>query len=248
LSYDGIVKRRRRQLGISLYSKIPEEVSNAESGLYPPSKILPELCSIPRDFDRSPRGLVRLHPDDVLEATGGADQLRRDALADGAQERYGCTDGRHKQHVGALGEVAVARALGVPWEKKSRSYGSARDVAGWEVRTRQGLLCLCLQPEEKDLLAPFLLVQVIHWPHLVNVAGWIWGVDGHQDPWYGLKQSGDGLYWVPADRLHDQSFIHPSRRHEFEGGPRAEPGQKYQPEEAPCQPTRPSSTRSVSTT
>lgn len=237
-SYSRILKARFKQLGLSIYSSLPEEVPQAEAELYAPSKLVPGAAGIPRSFESPPCGIIRLHPDDVLEAIGGADQLRKDALADGAQERFGCTDGRHKQRVGALGEVAVARALGVPWEKKSRSYGSVRDVAGWEVRTRQGLDCLCLQPTEKDLLAPFMLVQVIFWPHLVNLAGWIWGVDGHQDPWYGLKQSGDGLYWVPADRLHDQSFIHPSRRHEFKGGPRAEPGRKYQPEEVPCLSTK----------
>jgi hypothetical protein len=231
VEYDRIIRRRIEQLGWNNpYARsLPEDIPNSEAGLWFPSKLVPEGAEIPKDFDNPPRGLLRLHPDDVIEAIGGADRLRRDALKQGAQERYGCTEGDQKQRIGALGEVALARALGVPWEKKSRTYGRApgQDVAGWAVRTRNCLGALCLQPELKDLLAPFMLIQVVHWPHLVNIAGWIWGVDGHQDPWYGLKSSGDGLFWVPAYRLHDQHFIHPKHRHEFEGGPRKEAGREY---------------------
>lgn len=184
----------------------PHYCQNAEAGLYLPSKLPPNGARrTPACFDCAPRGRVELTDDDVNEALGGADLLRDGAVRRGYREVYGAQGGREDQRVGALGEVALARYLGVAWTPQPGTHGKTSDVAGWQVRTRRGANCLCLQPELKDLRWPFMLVQIIHHPRVLNIAGWIWGVDGHQRPWYGLKSDGKSyLYWVPPDWLHDQ--------------------------------------------
>jgi len=213
--YDAYRDARVRQLGPGVWKHDktttsdvylhddPYYCQNAEVGLYRPSKIPPEGARrLPR---LRSRGIIELSVDDVNEALGGADLLRDRAVSRGYREVYGAQGGREDQRVGALGEVALARALGVRWSPQPGTHGKTSDVAGWQVRTRRGAHCLCLQPELKDLRWPFMLVQIIHHPRVLNIAGWIWGVDGHQSPWYGLKNDGKNyLYWVPPDWLHDQ--------------------------------------------
>ena len=184
----------------------PYYCQNAEAGLYLPSKTPPTAFRrLPKGFEDPPRGIIELTQDDVNEALGGADLLRDGAVSRGYREVYGAQGGREDQRVGALGEVALARALGVRWDPQPGTFGRSSDVEGWQVRTRRGANCLCLQPELKDLRWPFMLVQIIHYPRVLNLAGWIWGVDGHQEPWYGLKNDGKSyLYWVPPNWLHDQ--------------------------------------------
>ncbi|MCK5652750.1 MAG: hypothetical protein KAJ42_15275 [Gemmatimonadetes bacterium] len=202
----GVWKHTKTSTNPSYRHNDPYYCQNAEVGLYLPSKIPPHGARrLPASFDLPPRGIVELTDDDVNEALGGADLLRDRAVAKGYKEVYGSKGGREDQRVGALGEVALARALGVHWSPQPGTHGRTSDVHGWQVRTRRGANCLCLQPELKDLRWPFMLVQIIHHPHTLNIAGWIWGVDGHQSPWYGLKNDGKSyLYWVPANWLHDQ--------------------------------------------
>ena len=216
--YDDYRSARIRQLGPGVWKHTKTSTSpkyrhedreycqNAEVGLYLPSKIPPDGARrTPACFDCAPRGRVELTDDDVNEALGGADLLRDGAVSRGYKEVYGSKGGRGDQQVGALGEVALARILGVRWDPQPGTFGRSSDVAGWQVRTRRGTNCLCLQPELKDLRWPFMLVQIVHYPRVLNFAGWIWGVDGHQSPWYGLKSDGKSyLYWVPPDWLHDQ--------------------------------------------
>lgn len=232
--YRKIIDDRREQLGVNnVYLRpLPEDLPNAGVGLYRPSPVPPRGLRLPRGYEKPPRGLIRLAKEDVDEALRGADKLRADALRLGAREKYGVKpeEGKKKQRIGAFGEIAVSRAFGVRWDPQSGTFGRKRDVMGWEVRTRDGISELCLQPEIKDLLAPFILVQRIT-PWLLNLAGWIWGVDGHQMPWYGGKDgSEEGIYRVPDDWLLDPSSVEPARRWEYDGSPRAERGTHYRTE------------------
>ena len=217
--YDQRIADRRAQIPWERWEdkkgKPPQEYHQTElfspervqRGIYQPWDEPPHGNGrLPLRFTDPPRGIIELSDDDVREALGGADLLRDGAISRGYREVYGAMGGRQIQRIGALGEIALARALGVPWEPQPGTHGKTADAGGWQVRTRSGPhQCLCLQPELKDVKWPFMLVQIIEHPNVLRIAGWIWGVDGHQTPWYRLKSDGRSyLYWVPSKFLHDQ--------------------------------------------
>jgi hypothetical protein len=96
---------------------------------------------------------------------------------------------------GALGEYAVAKALGLPWDERIGLPGPG-DVGHLEVRTtrwRNGRLIL--HPEDQDK-ALFLLV--VGEPPTFRLVGWIWARDGKRDDYWEEGKSGQAdAFFVP---------------------------------------------------
>lgn len=119
----------------------------------------------------------------------------------GRSHRYGATDSNAWQIAieGALGEAALAKALGVYW---SGNIGrlSAADVGGIEIRTtpyRQG--CLILHPGDQDEAAFFLAVGC---QGDYEIKGWIRGAEGKQDRfWKDPTGAGRWAFFVPQGEL-----------------------------------------------
>jgi len=79
-------------------------------------------------------GIVRLDNWDQAAADDCAEAMLLDANTKGYRDRLGSGD--HEAHfVGALGEIAFAQYLGVPWACHPSDVGGRPDVAGYEVRT-----------------------------------------------------------------------------------------------------------------
>jgi hypothetical protein len=77
--------------------------------------------------------LIDLYPEDHVEAQACAEKMVRDARRWGGQDRFG-EDSVRSHFWGALGELAFARYLGIPWDCHSGD-GAKADVAGYEVRS-----------------------------------------------------------------------------------------------------------------
>ena len=116
-------------------------------------------------------------------------------------DRYGANkqgNGWQIDIVGALGEMALAKALGFYWEGKGRL--SAPDVGPLQVRTcsdnRHHLL---LHPGDDDDRRFYLVVAKT--PHF-EIAGWILGRDGKRDEFWQERVQGRPAYFVPPSALN----------------------------------------------
>ena len=105
---------------------------------------------------------------------------------------------------GALGELAVAKALGVFWAPNIGGYDYAGDVAGYHVRaTVNPTGALIIHPKDPGE-APFVLVTGE--PPYLHVRGWFYARDAKQTRyWRTTDNRGRPLplpaYFVPAGDL-----------------------------------------------
>lgn len=128
-------------------------------------------------------------------------------------ERLGCSTrltpaGRQKvidiNVLGALGEMAFAKWLGVPFIATVNTFKTRPDVGGFEVRTagfHNGKLII----RDDDLdTRPYVLVTSTHPPSLeFRIHGFLLGKDGKKEKW--LTDGGNGrapAYFVPQSELH----------------------------------------------
>lgn len=113
--------------------------------------------------------------------------------------------------MGALAEYAVAKWLNLHWEPHTPNVcggdlGGSQEI---EVRwTNSWSGHLLIQKEEKDITRRFVLVTgdlQTRTPknHVVlNVPGWLVGLDGQRDEWWRTaKEDGRYCYWVPQKAL-----------------------------------------------
>lgn len=102
----------------------------------------------------------------------------------GSSPNYGPSTPWDRDIVGAIGELAVAVAAGIPWTPSTYEERHLGDVNGWEVRTTQHRLHR--MGINRDAPARvFVLVTVI--PELLPVAyvrGWIHADDARQEKWW----------------------------------------------------------------
>jgi hypothetical protein len=79
-------------------------------------------------------GHVPITAEDIGRANDCAADMIRSASATGARTRFGDNSDTRPHFVGALGEIAFARFMDVPWECHPQDF-NLPDVAGYEVRT-----------------------------------------------------------------------------------------------------------------
>lgn len=113
---------------------------------------------------------VWLTADDQRVARECARKRLRDAKQVGARDRFG-SDSEDSHYWGALGEIAFARALDLPWECHSRVW-SVPDVGEYEVRaippTQQSVYLKVKRNEPAARRVALVL-------HLANNAAWVVG-------------------------------------------------------------------------
>lgn len=98
---------------------------------------------------------------------------------------------------GCLGEMAVAKALGMYWSGKGIFRGG--DVGDYQVRTAgQDHYRLILHPEDPDD-AIFFLVTGRNGEYIIK--GWIRGVDGKRDEYWADPVGGRAAYFIPQTAL-----------------------------------------------
>jgi hypothetical protein len=143
---------------------------------------------------------VTLTPAEMLLGAIAGVMRQVQNLGDNRKPAHGAGDRNDWQlHVeGALGEQALAKALGLYWSGKGGLR--APDVGRFEVRTRsEHWHELPLHPEDSDDRR-FWLVTGRNGQY--RVRGWILGAEGKRDDWW-RDPSGEGrpAYWVPQGEL-----------------------------------------------
>ena len=120
-------------------------------------------------------------------------------LRDNRQPAYGATTDHDWQwHIeGALGEMALAKALGVFWAGVGLFRGA--DVVNENVRTRsKHSYDLILHPSDPDDWKYWLLTGC-NGTYIIQ--GWCWGVDGKIDEYWQDPAGGRPAYFVPQAAL-----------------------------------------------
>lgn len=133
---------------------------------------------------------IKLDEDDILLATEVAEMRnksqreakRRDGLVKGSSM------GRDLQ--GALAELAVSRALNLPWDGKWLPISiwdtwkiEGNDVGKLEIRSTDRIDGrLILHPSDKDF-SPYVLVTSTV-DHNYKLVGWVYGKDGKADKYW----------------------------------------------------------------
>ena len=159
--------------------------------------------------DEHGRLIVHLSPKDQTAANveGRARYARnRRKLADKLGDR-GRAMGEHPDLIGAGGELAVARWLGVPWtEAEIKRPGKRGDVAGLNVRARAPHDQRLPIRDRDSRRQPAVLVVAN--PPRYWIRGWIMPKEAERPEWrddpggYGLP-----AYFVPARDLHPISTL-----------------------------------------
>lgn len=113
-----------------------------------------------------------LTPDQLARGHQEGERRHHRAMAAGFRDRYGFKGDSLAIHIqGAIGELAAAIALGVPWEPDINGFHNAghSDVAGYEVKTTgQDHYDLNVWPDAR-LTEAFILVTLPNY----RVVGWI---------------------------------------------------------------------------
>lgn len=109
-------------------------------------------------------------------------------------------NGRMIHALGAAGELAAAKALGVPWFPTCNA-GKGPDLApDWQVRTRTRanydlIVRANDKPEER-----YVLILAHDYPRM-DVVGWCWGHEARQDKWARDHGGRPTAWFVPRRAL-----------------------------------------------
>lgn len=122
-------------------------------------------------------------------------------------------DGQDVHMQGCLGELAVAKALGLPWDGKFFNDAewqawrlSGHDVSGLEVRsTRWRSGRLILHRDDNDDL-PFILVRAGE-NAMFEIVGWYWARDGKREEWWQDVRRNRPCFYVPNHLLRPMSDL-----------------------------------------
>lgn len=133
------------------------------------------------------RHVIALAPDEYTRACAVGTDRRKRAVARERGSAYGCEDGDdqlalRRNQIGAVGEYAMAKWLGIDWNPGDDLDSDTGDVAGHQVRaTTHEAGCLILHPTDADD-HDFTLALV--GDVTVTLAGWCFGRDGKRSGWW----------------------------------------------------------------
>jgi hypothetical protein len=145
---------------------------------------------------------VSLTMDDLRAAKAAGAERRRQDRAANLRESNGAPPegGAKRDEVGAIGEMAVCRALGLPWN----GVGTMKGVdVGLDIEvksTDRDRGCLIIKPDQR-----FVLVTVAGGE--CRLRGWVYGREGMQDRFWAEKVEGRPAWFVPQSALHPMSTL-----------------------------------------
>lgn len=115
---------------------------------------------------------------------------------------------------GALGEMAVAKLLGLYWNRDGRLGGD--DVGNLQVRTRSShAYDLIVHPKDEDE-APFILVTGTGGDY--KIRGWIYGKSAKKQKYWKDPAGGRPAYFVPQSDLYSMDSLRVFTQDRREGG------------------------------
>jgi hypothetical protein len=151
---------------------------------------------------------VRLTPYELMLASSIGCMRHISAVKAGRQDKHGAALGAWQIHIeGALGEIALAKALGLFWSGSINTFKDADIGERFQVRTRS---ChdyeLIVRKGDSDNEC-FVLVTGIAPEYRVH--GWIGGADAKRGQW--LKEHGgrEAAYFVPHNALRPIAELQP---------------------------------------
>lgn len=127
----------------------------------------------------------------------------------GMADRFG-EESRESHRLGALGEIAFARFLGVPWKCHPGDIKGKPDVGGYEVRTiPSNSKWLYLKAKQNDRPATrVVLVALLHHETAALVLGWLTAQEIRDlGKWRDPNRRGAGAWFVD-----DLTLLHPVER------------------------------------
>jgi hypothetical protein len=117
-------------------------------------------------------------------------------------------NGLAAHRLGAVGEYAVAKSLGLFWDGPGELR--APDVGLLEVRTRsRHSFDLIVHPRDPDERA---VVLVTCEEYVFRIHGWIWARDAKRERWWRDPAGGRPAYFVPQSALYDLSHLSAARQ------------------------------------
>lgn len=146
--------------------------------------------------------LVQITPVEFAVASLVGSMREISAHRDGRQHVAGgpIEDGIRNHVLGAVGELAVAKALNVFWGGSVNTFKLAGDVGRIEVRhTARHENRLLVREQDPDARA---FVLVTGYPPELVVRGWIWGADAKVDRWAENPGDRGRCYFVPQGELY----------------------------------------------
>ena len=154
---------------------------------------------------------ITLRPDEIAfaERIGNARQRWNEQRRH--QDAYGLSSSQaaHTNRLGAQAEMAVARALRLPWNPITDDpWRLDGDVGSFEIRsTTHPIGRLILHPKDCQHKAdrPFILVRCA--PPTFDLVGWYRPSEGVADEWWKVYRSGGGAWYVPCDCLHPVTLL-----------------------------------------
>jgi hypothetical protein len=130
----------------------------------------------------------------------------------GRENLHGAGRGDEWRHhiLGAVGEMAVAKYLGVYWNGNLGNLGAA-DVGSLEVRSRSETWhdLILHKPEEGDSPDALFINSIVSedlFPS-VRLDGWIRAEHGQKDKYWSDPAGGRPAYFVPSGDLHPMGEI-----------------------------------------
>lgn len=156
---------------------------------------------------------VSLSPTEIAQAMEVASRRNQMQRAAGRPDGKVIEDSLDIDVQGACAELAVAKALGLPWDGKFFDDAewlvwrtSGHDVSGLEVRsTRYRSGRLILHRDDSDDL-PFVLVRACD-NALFEIVGWYWGRDGKKEQWWEDVGRNRPCFYVPNDLLRPMNDL-----------------------------------------
>ena len=150
---------------------------------------------------------VTLDENDIRMASWIAFNRGIDSLLKGMRNVNGGKDDPFYRHViGALGECAFAKAMGLYWDGSvGRFAGQGNDVGAFQIRTRSEALPLIIRPADADTDV-FVLVHRGRDMKEWTLAGWMRGAEAKRCGILTNMQGGQ-RYLVDAEILHKMADL-----------------------------------------
>lgn len=139
---------------------------------------------------------------EVGNACMGGMRRNISSIRDGRKDNHGLSGPGWNEHiVGAIGEMVVAKALGIYW---SAGVDTFKDPdLGVDIQVRcsdQPMASLIVRDDDKDDHRFVLVVGVLYRFHIV---GWMYGDEAKQQRWYKNPNGRGFAYFVPQTELKD---------------------------------------------
>lgn len=147
--------------------------------------------------------LIELSEQEFRFAVKIGEIRQEEALSKNLPDKYGFDGvaGLAVHIEGSAGELAVAKALGIPWDATVNTFKSLPDLTGnIEIRTRsKSDYDLLIRPDDKDDKIFVLVIRKS--TKIFDVIGWIKAKDAKQEQWLKTHGNRPAAYFVPQQEL-----------------------------------------------